>query len=331
MRKSAEIQLSVVAPCFNEQHVLHEFLRRISQACASCVDGSYEIVAVNDGSSDGTWRMIAEAANASPHVVGINLSRNHGHQLAVSAGLSFARGDRVLIIDADLQDPPELLSEMMTLMDGGADVVYGKRRTRSGESQFKLITAKWFYRLQQKITNIDIPTDTGDFRLINRRTADLLQGMPEQQRFLRGMVAWLGGRQVPLLYDRDARFAGETKYTLRKMVRLAIDGLTAFSAAPLRLATGFALLAGALSIIFAAYALYSHFFLDAAPGWTSLMGVILFFAAAQLLSIGILGEYLGRIYVESKRRPLFIIQDVIQSPLAEALTPGRVASESVPR
>lgn len=305
--------LTVVVPCYNEEAVLLEFLRRMVAACRKVVAaGQFEIVIVNDGSSDKTWSLVLEMSEQLPELVGINLSRNHGHQLAVTAGLAHSRGSRVLIIDADLQDPPEMLSQMMQLMDDGADVVYGQRRTRLGENHFKLMTAKWFYKILQSITHVTIPEDTGDFRLVNRRTLDLLNQMPEQQRFLRGMVAWAGGKQTPILYDRDARFAGSTKYTLRKMIRLAIDGVTAFSAAPLRLATAFALIAGALSVMFGFYALCSWLFLSAEPGWTSLMGVILFFSAVQLLSIGILGEYLGRVYMESKRRPLFIVQEIVQ-------------------
>lgn len=305
------VALSVVVPCYNEESVFTEFMRRMEPACRAAVGDSYEIIVVNDGSSDDTWRLIAERAASSQQIVGINLSRNHGHQLAVSAGLSFARGERILIIDADLQDPPELLVEMARLMDEGADVVYGQRRSRAGENQFKLATARYFYRLLRKITLVEIPADAGDFRLINRRTLDLLNQMPEQQRYLRGMVAWLGGRQVPLLYDRDSRYAGETKYTLRKMIRFAIDGITGFSAAPLKLATMFALLAGSLAVMLGLYTIVGYTFFHPVPGWTSTLVVILFFSAAQLLSLGIIGEYLGRIYMQSKGRPLFIISEVV--------------------
>lgn len=307
------VALSVVVPCYNEESVFTEFMRRMEPACRAAVGESFEIIVVNDGSADNTWQLIAERAETSPQLVGINLSRNHGHQLAVSAGLSFARGERILIIDADLQDPPELLGEMFKIMDAGADVVYGQRRSRAGENQFKLATARYFYRILKSITHVEIPADAGDFRLINRRTLDLLNQMPEQQRYLRGMVAWLGGKQVPLPYDRASRHAGETKYTLRKMIRFAIDGITGFSAAPLKLATFFAMFAGLLSVVFGLYALYAHFFLQAVPGWTSLIGVILFFSSIQLLSLGIIGEYLGRVYMESKGRPLFLIQEIVQT------------------
>jgi dolichol-phosphate mannosyltransferase len=310
-------QVSVVAPCYNEEQVIHEFVRRTVAACEAVAGTNFEIVLVNDGSSDTTWQLICEHAATHPAIVGVNLARNHGHQIAVTAGLAIARGERVLIIDADLQDPPELFSDMMSKMDEGFDVVYGQRKKRSGETQFKLITAKIFYRLLHRLTQVEIPADTGDFRLINRRTADLLNQMPEQQRFLRGMVAWLGGRQTPLSYDRDARYAGETKYTLRKMVRLAVDAITSFSAAPLRIATVSALIAGMIAIGLSVYALISYLFFEPVPGWTSTLIVILIFSAAQLISLGIIGEYLGRLYIQSKGRPLFMISEVVSNKSAQ--------------
>lgn len=307
-----QIKLSVVAPCYNEEAVLSEFLRRTTAACRAVVGDDFEIVLVNDGSSDQTWPLIVAAHIEFKQVAGVNLSRNFGHQIAVTAGLDYCSGDRVLIIDADLQDPPELLSVMMEKMDEGYDVVYGQRRKRDGETFFKLATAKLFYRLINKLAQFDIPQDTGDFRLITKRIASSLTAMPEQQRFLRGMVAWLGGAQTSILYDRDARFAGETRYTLRKMVRLATDAITSFSAAPLKIATLFALTAatGALALTF--YSLISYFLFDPAPGWTSIIIVILVFSAAQLISLGIIGEYLGRIYTQSKLRPLYIVSSVLR-------------------
>lgn len=308
--------MSVVAPCYNEEQVIHEFVRRTLAACETITGSDFEVVLINDGSSDATWQLICEYAAIHPTIVGVNLARNHGHQIAVTAGLALASGERVLIIDADLQDPPELLADMMSKMDEGFDVVYGQRKKRSGETRFKLLTAKIFYRLLHRLTQVEIPADTGDFRLINRRTVDLLNQMPEQQRFLRGMVAWLGGRQTPLSYDRDARFAGETKYTLRKMVRLAVDAITSFSAAPLRIATVFALVAGMIAIGLSIYTLISYLFFEPVPGWTSTLIVILIFSAAQLISLGIIGEYLGRLYIQSKGRPLFMISEVISSKSA---------------
>ena len=310
-------RLSIVAPCYNEELVIEEFLRRVLVACEAEVGDDFEIVLINDGSSDTTLSLIRKHASSNKHIVGVDLARNHGHQIAVTAGLAIARGTRVLIIDADLQDPPELLHDLMQKMDEGFDVVYGKRRKRDGETKFKLLTAKAFYRLLHRLTQVDIPSDTGDFRLINRRTVDLLNKMPEQNRFLRGMIAWLGGKQTPLLYDRDARYAGETKYTFRKMVRLAIDAITGFSAAPLRLATVTALAAGLASIALSFYIFVSYAFFKPAPGWTSTLLIILATSTAQLISLGIIGEYLGRLYIQSKGRPLYIISEIIDTDIVD--------------
>ena len=232
------VALSVVAPCFNEERGLDRFVARMVAAAAGF--GAFALIRVNDGSRDKTWACIRAMAERYPQVLGVDLARNHGHQLAVTAGLSLARGARVLVIDADLQDPPEVLGPMMARMDEGFDVVYGRRRSRPGESRFKRATASAFYRVLGRLSEVEIPTDTGDFRLMSRRIVDRLNAMPEQDRFLRGMVAWLGGAQSELLYDREARHAGETGYTLAKMLRLATDGLAGFSRAPLKLAVVFA-------------------------------------------------------------------------------------------
>jgi dolichol-phosphate mannosyltransferase len=256
-----------------------------------------------------------------PSVVGVNLSRNHGHQLAVTAGLTLVRGERVLVIDADLQDPPELLGAMMARLDEGFDVVYGRRRTRASESRFKLATASAFYRLLASLSEVSIPRDTGDFRLMSRRIVDRLNAMPEQDRFLRGMVAWLGGAQTELLYDRDARHAGETGYTLRKMVHLAVTGLTGFSTAPLKMAVVLAFLGMALAAAIVLYALVGFFVGHAAPGWTSLALIMAFFGVGQLGCLAIMGAYLGRIYMQVKGRPLFLIDEVVANPAAPTPEP----------
>jgi glycosyltransferase involved in cell wall biosynthesis len=227
--------LSVVIPCYNEEAVIHELYRRVTQACRSLVGGRYELVLVNDGSFDKTWAMLQELAHDDDRIVAVDLSRNHGHQLALSAGLSLARGEHILVIDADLQAPPELLREMMRLMDDGADVVYGQRVERDGETWFKRVSASVFYRLLFRMTDVGIPPDTGDFRLMRRPVLQALLAMPEQQRFIRGMVAWIGFRQVPLEYRRDRRLAGETEYPQRKMLTFAIDAITGFSIVPLRI------------------------------------------------------------------------------------------------
>jgi dolichol-phosphate mannosyltransferase len=250
-------------------------------------------------------------AEQDTHLLAVNLSRNHGHQLALTAGLDLCGGDRILIIDADLQDPPELLSEMLRVMDAArADVVYGVRKTRRGDTAFKRATAHGFYRLLSRATEVDIPLDAGDFRLMSRRALDALLAMPEQARFIRGMVAWIGFKQVPFAYDRQERFAGETKYPLRKMVRFALDALTGFSSAPLKLASlaGFALSIG--SVLLVLYISYSWLSGRSIQGWTSLMLVVVVLGAVQMFVLALMGEYIGRLYNESKQRPLYIVQEV---------------------
>jgi polyisoprenyl-phosphate glycosyltransferase len=303
--------VSVVAPCFNEEEGLREFHRRVAASCSAAAGESYEIVLINDGSRDGTWTLIADLSREDPHVVGINLSRNHGHQIALTAGLSQARGERIFILDADLQDPPELLTAMMAEMDSGADVVYGRRRSRKGESWFKLATASAFYRCLHALTDVDIPLDTGDFRLMSRRAVKALMRMPEQHRFIRGMVTWLGFRQVAIDYDRDERLAGETHYPLHRMVRLAFDAITGFSIQPLRAASLFGMTVGLAGLAMLMRSLYVWFTHETVPGWTSLITVVLLLGSVQLLFLGVLGEYVGRLFMESKRRPLFIISDVV--------------------
>jgi polyisoprenyl-phosphate glycosyltransferase len=319
--KSTARDLSVVVPCFNETEGLFELHRRLTASCQKI--GNYEVILVNDGSHDGTWPLMCQLADADPRLVVVNLSRNHGHQFALTAGLSFARGQRILIIDADLQDPPELLPEMMSLMDEGADVVYGQRRHRQGETIFKTLTAKLFYRLLQRLSAVDIPADTGDFRLMSRRSLDILNSTPEQSRFVRGMVSWIGLKQVPLPYDRDPRFAGKTKYPLLKMVRFALDAITGFSIGPLRVASILGLVMGAISLAMLVYTVGSWALGHTVEGWTSLSTMVLTVSSVQLLVLGILGEYLGRLYMQSKQRPLFVIDTVYAS--ARAVNPDNAA------
>lgn len=316
------VRLSVVVPCYNEEAVLPELWRRLTAACADVAGDSFEIILVNDGSSDRSWPIIAALANESPNVVGVDLSRNQGHQLALTAGLTLCRGRRVLIIDADLQDPPELLPQMMAAMDAGADVVYGQRVERGGETPFKRATAFLFYRMLSLIADVDIPKDSGDFRLIDRKVLDALNAMPEQHRFIRGMVAWLGFRQVPLPYARAARFAGTTKYPFRKMARFAADAVTGFSISPLRLGSVVAVVCFFLAGVLAAYVLYAWYALSVVRGWTSLLLLFLLFSGVQLLVLGVIGEYVGRAYVEVKRRPLFIVREIVRQPDPEARGAG---------
>jgi len=304
--------LSIVVPCFNEQECLSALHQRLTAAAVAAAGDDYELVLVNDGSKDTTWRLMRDLASSDPHLVAVDLSRNHGHQLALTAGLDLARGQIVLIIDADLQDPPELLGEMMaTMREQGADVVYGVRTQRAGETRFKRATAHAFYRMLANATDVDIPLDAGDFRLMSRRALDALLAMPEQARFIRGMVAWIGFRQVPFPYKRDERFAGTTKYPLSKMIRFALDALTGFSSAPLKLAShaGLALAFGSVLIIL--YILAAWASGQTIQGWTSLMLVVVSLGAVQMFVLALMGEYIGRLYSQSKHRPLYIVQDVV--------------------
>ncbi|HYI43820.1 MAG TPA: glycosyltransferase family 2 protein [Sphingomicrobium sp.] len=303
--------LSIVVPCFNEEECLETLYQRLSASAQISFGNDHEIILVNDGSRDGTWARMEQLAGGDSKVVAINLSRNHGHQLALTAGLDLSRGEHILIIDADLQDPPELLGKMLeTMRREGADVVYGVRKSRAGETPFKRATAHGFYRLLARATEVDIPLDAGDFRLMSRRALDVFLAMPEQARFVRGMVAWLGFKQVPVLYDRDVRHAGETKYPFSKMFRFALDALTGFSSAPLKLAShaGLALSIGSLLIIL--YILYAWLTGESIQGWTSLMLVVVVLGAVQMFVLALMGEYIGRLYNEAKRRPLYIVKEI---------------------
>jgi dolichol-phosphate mannosyltransferase len=306
-------ELSVVVPCFNEEEVIYDFHFRMSRACCELVgEDGYEIVFVNDGSTDDTPQKLEAIARSDPRVVYVDLFRNHGHQLAVSAGLQYARGARVMLIDADLQDPPELLAAFAGRMDEGYDVVYGRRASRQGETWFKKASAALFYRALAAISSVPIPPDTGDFRLMSRDVVDQLNRMPEQDRFIRGMVAWIGGRQSELLYDRAPRHAGKTKYNLAKMVALAVDATTGFSVAPLRLATIMSFVTIAVAVALAFYVILSYAYLQTAPGWASLGVILLAFSAVQLFCIGILGEYVGRTFMQSKGRPRAIVRRIVR-------------------
>lgn len=293
---------------------LHELYQRLSQACQSLLQDDYELILINDGSRDQTWPIMLKLAEQDSKLVAVNLSRNYGHQLALTAGLHLCRGRRVFILDADLQDPPELLPKMMERMDRGFDVVFGQRKKRDGETWFKRISAASFYRCLDRIADIDIPLDTGDFRLMSRRSVDIINAMPESARFIRGMVSWIGLPQDAFHYERAARFAGRTNYPLGKMIKFALDAITGFSTRPLRLASYLGLAMGGVSTLLLFYVIGSYVRGDVVQGWTSLAVIVLVVSSAQLLMIGLLGEYLGRIYLESKRRPLYVIQDVVRGP-----------------
>lgn len=315
MSSGIPMALSVVIPCFNEAEGLIELRRRLTAVCQGTVGDDWEVVLVDDGSSDLTRSIIEGFVREDAHFVGVFLSRNHGQQLALTAGLSQARGQRILIMDADLQDPPELLPEMMALMDRGHDVVYGQRRTREGESAFKLFTSKLFYRTINRLIEVKIPNDTGDFRIMSRRVLDLFLAMPEQHRFVRGMISWVGFSQVPLLYDRHERFAGQTKWGVRAMLGLTVDAMTGFSILPLRLATWLGLMTAAFSVPLTVYIMGSWISGVAIEGWVSLAGIVTLFGSVQLIVVGIIGEYVGRMYMQAKSRPLFIIDNVLRKPI----------------
>jgi dolichol-phosphate mannosyltransferase len=318
--------LSIVVPCFNEEACLSELHQRLSAAARQTAGEDYELVLVNDGSRDGSWGLMQRMAADDPRVVAINLSRNHGHQLALTAGLDLCRGETILIIDADLQDPPELLTAMLEAMRSQqADVVYGVRKSRAGETAFKRATAHGFYRLLSRATEVDIPLDAGDFRLMSRRALDALLAMPEQARFIRGMVAWIGFRQVPLAYDRQERFAGETKYPFGKMLRFALDALTSFSSAPLKLASHAGLLLSIGSALLILYIGYAWLAGQSIQGWTSLMLVVVVLGAVQMFVLALMGEYIGRLYNEAKGRPLYIVQEIAGGGPREAGRLGYLA------
>lgn len=303
------MDISVIIPAYNEEpniNMLHDRLRNVLEK----ITPDYEIIFVNDGSRDNSIGLIKALARQFPQVKYIDFSRNFGHQIAVTAGLDKATGNAVVIIDADLQDPPELIGEMYKKLNEGFEVVYARRKTRKGESLFKLWTAKVFYRILAKITSISIPVDTGDFRIIDKKIVAVLRQMPEKNKYLRGQISWIGFNQSFVEYDRGERFAGETGYPFRKMLRFALDGITAFSDLPLKIVTYFGFFVSGVAFIVMLYALYSRFITeDYEPGWTSLIISVLFIGGVQMIAIGIIGEYLSRMNNNIRNRPLYIIKD----------------------
>lgn len=300
---------SIIVPMYNEQEVIHHTYAKLKEV----MDGygePYELVFVNDGSRDQTVEIVEAICQEDNHVKLVNFSRNFGHQIAITAGMDYAQGEAIIIIDADLQDPPEVMLEMIEKWKEGYEVVYGKRLKRKGESAFKKITAMLFYRTMRSMTNFDIPMDTGDFRLIDRKVCDVLRGLKEKNRFVRGLVSWVGFRQTMVEYVREERFAGETKYPLKKMISFALDGITSFSYKPLKIATyiGFAL--SASSFVYLLVVLCQRLFTSTTqPGWTTIVAINLLFNGIILMLLGLIGEYIGRIYDESKNRPLYIVRE----------------------
>lgn len=318
MREAARPVLSVVVPLYNEAETVAPLLARIGDVAERLRAGfDCEIVLVNDGSTDGTAAAIRREMERRPHVVLVNLSRNFGHQLAATAGMEIASGDAIVLMDGDLQDPPELIETFVRKWREGYDVVYAVRRARPGESPFKLLTARAFYRIIKRLTKVAIPLDAGDFRLMSRRVVNALRRSPERNRFLRGMVSWVGFNQTAIEYDRDVRYAGKTKYPLGKMIRFAMDGIVSFSDIPLRFASYFGFTVSAVAFVYAliviAFKLFSLKPPAYTPGWASTIVAVLFLGGVQLMSLGILGEYLGRVYDEVKGRPLYLISDIERS------------------
>ncbi len=309
-------EISVVVPLYNEEQVIGEMYERLSEVLRGAgID--YELVMVNDGSIDRTLEMAHAICATDKNVKLIDFSRNFGHQIAITAGMDLSTGKAVVVIDADLQDPPEVILKMIEKWKEGYQVVYGVREKREGESQFKILTASVFYRVLRTLTSIDIPVDTGDFRLVDRRVLNEFNNMRERARFVRGMISWVGFKQTEVRYVRHERFAGETKYPISKMIKFAIDGVLSFSQVPLKLASGLGLVSAVVSFLFMVYGLVMRYFFpeQVIPGWSSLFSAVLFLGGIQLICLGILGEYIGRIYEEIKKRPLYIIRDQVNFPV----------------
>lgn len=303
------VELSVIIPIYNEEANIHSLYHRLKKVING-LNVSHQFLFVNDGSYDSSFELIKGLSQKDSSVKFINFSRNFGHQVAVTAGLDHANGNTVVIIDADLQDPPELISDMYQKHKEGFEVVYAKRKARTGESFMKRITAKMFYRILAKITSVEIPVDTGDFRLIDRKIVDVLKQMPEQQKYLRGQIPWIGFNQTFVEYIREERKVGKTGYTYRKMFRFAIDGITAFSTAPIKFATAMGFIVSFISFLMILYTLYSRFISkNYVPGWTSIMLAVLFIGGVQLICIGIIGEYISRMSANVRNRPLYIMRE----------------------
>jgi dolichol-phosphate mannosyltransferase len=311
--------ISVVVPVFNESEVLPQFYARATEALSAVAGFDYELIFVNDGSRDDSQDQLAAFSARDPRVNVIKFSRNFGHQIAITAGIDFAIGDCVVVIDADLQDPPEVIGRMAEKWQEGYDVVYGVRAARKGESHLKRWTASAYYRLLSRIVKIDIPIDVGDFRLMSRRATDELKRLREKDRFVRGLVSWIGFRQTGVEYERDPRQAGETKYPYRKMIQFALDGVTSFSTLPLRLATWLGYGASLFAFVYLFYVFAQRFLGFTVQGWATTMVGMLFLGGVQLICLGIIGEYLGRIFNEIKPRPMYVIEETVgQHFLAEA-------------
>ena len=303
-------KISVVVPMYYEEEVAKECYTRLKGVLDKIENYSYEIIFVNDGSKDKTLEILKDIAKEDENSKIISFARNFGHQCAVTAGLRYVTGDAIVIIDADLQDPPELIPEMLKLWEDGNDVIYGKRKSRKGESRFKLLSASVFYKTLNALSDVEIPKDTGDFRLVDRKVVDVINSLPEHNKFLRGLFSWVGFKQTPFEYERKERYAGKTKYPLKKMLKLAQDGIFSFSIKPLKIVGAMGILSVVISIIILLYAILSYIFNwnNLTAGWTSLMVTMTFLSGMILISLWMIGEYIGRIYDETKRRPEYIIE-----------------------
>lgn len=306
-------KISVVVPMYYEEEVAKECYTRLKNVLEKIENYNYEIIFVNDGSKDKTLEILKEIAKENKKVKIISFSRNFGHQCAVTAGLRYVTGDAIVIIDADLQDPPELIPEMIKLWEEGNEVIYGKRKSREGESRFKLLTASMFYKTLNALSDVEIPKDTGDFRLVDRKVVEVINSLPEHNKFLRGLFSWVGFKQKAYEYERKERYAGKTKYPLKKMLKLAQDGIFSFSIKPLKIVGAMGILSVLISIMLFVYAVLSYAFdwNNLVPGWTSLMVTMTFIGGMILISLWMIGEYIGRIYDETKRRPEYIIDETI--------------------
>ncbi len=306
-------KISVVIPMYNEEEVVKTSYLRIQKVLDELKQYDYEMIFINDGSKDKTLELLEEIAQNNEKVKILSFARNFGHQAAVTAGIRYVTGDAIVIIDADLQDPPELLPEMIALWEEGNEVIYGQRKSRKGESAFKLLTAKMFYNTLNALSDVEIPKDTGDFRLVDRKVIDVVNNLPEHNKFLRGLFSWVGFKQKAYRYERQERQAGKTKYPFKKMWKLATDGIISFSTKPLKIVGGLGILTIILSIGILIYSLVSYIFNlnNLAPGWTSIMVAITLFSGVQLLSIWIISEYIARIYDETRNRPEYIIDKKI--------------------
>ncbi|WP_081933923.1 glycosyltransferase family 2 protein [Massilia sp. 9096] len=320
---SALPSISVVAPAYNEQEVLEEFYNRVS-AVLKGTGAQYEIVLVNDGSRDNTLAMMHALRERDPHITVVDLSRNFGKEIALSAGLDHTKGEVVVVLDSDLQDPPELIPQMLDGWREGYDVIYGMRAVRDGETWLKKATAKYFYRMIKKVSRVDIPKDTGDFRLMSRRAVEALSKLREEHRFMKGLFAWVGFPSRPIMYRRDPRAAGDTKFNYWKLWNFALEGITSFTVAPLKVSTYLGLAVASLALVYAVFVIWKAIIYgNAVRGYPSLMAVMLFLGGVQLISVGLLGEYVGRIFNEVKRRPLYLLNRLVDSEL-----PGEHSAKS---